>query len=89
MLHSRRKAEIEILTAAAQVEFVDCRNSQGSNGLQTSIQTTSFCSAIDRDKPSEPHALLLLYLASKINYFVKSARNQGSQSLIDHVAEVR
>ena len=82
MLHSRRKAEIEILTAAALVEIVDCQNSQGSNGLQTSIQTTSFCSASDRDKASEPHALLLLYLASKIDYFVKSARNQGSQRVL-------
>jgi hypothetical protein len=82
MLHSRRKAEIEILTAAAQVESVDCQNSQGSKGLQTSIRTTSFCSASDGDKSSEPHALLLLYLASKIDYFVKSASNQSSQKVL-------
>ena len=82
MLHSRRKAEIEILTAAAPVELVDYRNLQGSNGLQTSIQTTSFCSAGDRDKAFEPHALLLLYLASKINHFVKSASKQGSQRVL-------
>lgn len=66
MLHSRRKAEIEILTA---VDFTESQV-HGSN------PTITFCSAGEGVKLSEPYSLFLYYLSSKINSYVKSASSQ-------------
>lgn len=59
MLHSRRKAEIEILSSPLEVDVVE---------------SNPWVSA----KHSEPHALLLRYITSKLDYFVQAVgdRNQ-------------
>ncbi len=58
MLHSRRKAEIEILSSSLEVDVIGPK---------------PWVSA----KHSEPHALLLRYITSKLDYFVQAAGDRN------------
>jgi len=78
MLHTRRKAEIEIMSSITvtggdkDVSVFDeerlMSDCTGREGL------SSRSSPLQQNVPSFPHALLVRYLSSKVTEFVESAR---------------
>jgi len=79
MLHTRRKAEIEIMSSitvtGSDRDFSildeeerlmpDCTRREGLSSRSSPLQ---------QNVPSFPHALLVRYLSSKVTEFVESAR---------------